>query len=290
MILQQDPNKQQENRNFCEDTANSNKPMMEPNLQPQNLDFCEDAGKSNIPQKVLDCCEKQNAKHFPLKEVQTESSLANHDEWLREMNADRIRQSPHKFLEEEVNLAWAKVKRRGNNKAGHIIMEEIEQLENNRPILEENRTMDRFRQGNSSPDKTNSILLEEDKTIDRFRNETPALNIFMAKKTELNQMVDEGVPNLEEEALPIQCVDVPTMKIDIEGVTFRVIPDTGAGPSLIVPRAQAIIILAKKYDGRMADINKHLRLPIGDVRISNCTGGEVPIMGQAVVTVQFEGV
>ncbi|MCP4487701.1 MAG: hypothetical protein GY820_10355, partial [Gammaproteobacteria bacterium] len=59
MIVQQDPNKQQENQNFCEDTANSNKPMMEPDLQSQNLDFCEDAGKSNIPQKVLDCCDKQ---------------------------------------------------------------------------------------------------------------------------------------------------------------------------------------------------------------------------------------
>ncbi|MCP4487700.1 MAG: hypothetical protein GY820_10350 [Gammaproteobacteria bacterium] len=63
-------------------------------------------------------------------------------------------------------MAWAKVKRRGNNKAGHIIMEEIEKLENNRPILEENRMVDRFRQENSSSDRTQSILLEEDKTID----------------------------------------------------------------------------------------------------------------------------
>ncbi|MCP4459634.1 MAG: hypothetical protein GY816_16655, partial [Cytophagales bacterium] len=231
MTLQQDPNKQQENRNFCEDTANSNKPMMEPNLQSQNLDFREDAGKSNIPQKVLDCCEKQNAKHFPLKEVQTDSSSTNHDEWLREMNADRVRQSPYKFLEEEVNLAWAKVKRRGNNKAGHIIMAEIEQLENNRSILEADRTTDRFRQENSSSDRTQSILWEEDKTIDHFRNETPALNIFMAKKTELSQVVETRAPDFEEEALPIQCVDVLTMKLDIEGVTFQVIPDTGAGPS-----------------------------------------------------------
>ncbi|MCP4487699.1 MAG: hypothetical protein GY820_10345, partial [Gammaproteobacteria bacterium] len=112
----------------------------------------------------------------------------------------------------------------------------------------------------------------------------------MAKKSELNQVVETWIPNPEEEALPIQCVDVATMKIDIEGVTFRVIPDTGAGPSLIVPRTQAIIILAKKCDGRIADINKHLRPPSGDVRISNCTGGEVPIMGQAVVTMQFEGI
>ncbi len=57
-----------------------------------------------------------------------------------------------------------------------------------------------------------------------------------------------------------------------------------------MPCMQAIIILAKKYDGRIANINKHLRLPNGDVRISNCTGGEVPIMGQAVVTMFFEGV
>ncbi|MCP4458013.1 MAG: hypothetical protein GY816_08315, partial [Cytophagales bacterium] len=76
-----------------------------------NLDFCEDAGKSNIPQKVLECCKKQNAKHFPLKEVQAHSTPFNCDGKAREMNAESIKQSPYQFLEEEVNLAWAKVKR-----------------------------------------------------------------------------------------------------------------------------------------------------------------------------------
>ncbi|MCP4458014.1 MAG: hypothetical protein GY816_08320 [Cytophagales bacterium] len=137
-------------------------------------------------------------------------------------------------------------------------MEEIEQLENNQLILEENRMIDRFRQEKSSPDKSNSILLEEDKMIDRFQKELPALNIFMAKNSKLRQVVETWAPNPEEEALPIQCVEVPTMKLKIKGVTFRVIPDTGAGPLLIVPCTQAIIILAKKYNGRIVDINKHL--------------------------------
>ncbi|MCP4460424.1 MAG: hypothetical protein GY816_20740, partial [Cytophagales bacterium] len=213
-VLMQDPSRQQENRDFCEDAANSNKPDVSLDLQPKNFDFRETQPKDNMPEKVSACCEQQNAKHFPLKEVQTQSLLTSHDEWMREMNAERIRQSPYQFLEEEVNLAWTKVKKRGNNKAGHIVMKEIEALEENQ-----------WRQANQGQD---SILLEEDKTIDRFQSETLALNIFMAKRTELNQVTETWSPTPEEESLPIQCVDVPEMKLDIEGVTFRVIPDMGA--------------------------------------------------------------
>ncbi|MCP4457798.1 MAG: hypothetical protein GY816_07210, partial [Cytophagales bacterium] len=179
-------------------------------LQPKNFDFRETQPKDNLPEKVSVCCEQQNAKHFPLKEVQTHSLPISHDEWLREMNAERIRQSPYQFLEEEVNLAWTKVKKRGNNKTGHIIMKEIETLEE-----------DQWRRANQDQD---SVLLEEEKTIDRFWSETPALNIFMAKRTELSQVAETWVPTPEEESLPIQWVDVPEMKLDIEGVTFRVIP------------------------------------------------------------------
>ncbi|MCP4490917.1 MAG: hypothetical protein GY820_26915 [Gammaproteobacteria bacterium] len=80
---------------------------------------------------------------------------------------------------------------------------------------------------------------------------------------------------------------MPRFKVKVEGVELECVIDSGAGPALIVPEGLAIQILSVKY-GDLNEVYKAILPPIGDVEIALCTGGNVPIMGQASVRIQIK--
>ncbi|MCP4486876.1 MAG: hypothetical protein GY820_06085, partial [Gammaproteobacteria bacterium] len=125
-------------------------------------------------------------------------------------------------------------------------------------------------------------LLESEKTTDKFKQETPTLNVFAAPKCGLRTEGHDWAPDPMIQALPIQCVKVPRFKVKVEGVELECVIDSGAGPALIVPEGLAIQILSVKH-GDLNEVYKAILPPIGDVEIASCTGGNVPIMGQAIV-------
>ncbi|MCP4476127.1 MAG: hypothetical protein GY821_16525, partial [Gammaproteobacteria bacterium] len=138
-------------------------------------------------------------------------------------------------------------------------------------------------------DRINQKLLESEKTTDKFKNDPPALNVFSAPKHSLCAVTSDWAPDPLVQVLPIQCVKVPRFKIQVEGQELECVIDTGAGPALIVPEGLAIQILSVKY-GELNEVYKAILPPIGNVEIASCTGGEVPIMGQAVVSVQIKDI
>ncbi|MCP4489194.1 MAG: hypothetical protein GY820_18060, partial [Gammaproteobacteria bacterium] len=58
--------------------------------------------------------------------------------------------------------------------------------------------------------------------------------------------------------------------------------------SLVVPEGIATMILAKKY-GTHEGIRQAIIPPLGKVHIASCTGGDVPIGGQAIVNMRIAG-
>ncbi|MCP4488113.1 MAG: hypothetical protein GY820_12455, partial [Gammaproteobacteria bacterium] len=135
--------------------------------------------------------------------------------------------------------------------------------------------------------RINQQLLELEKITDKFKDSQPALNVFAAPKCGLSTVKEDWVPDPLIQALPIQCVRVPRFTIKVEGQNLECVVDTGAGPALIVPERLAIQILSVKY-GELSEVYKAILPPIGNVEIASCTGGDVPIMGQAVVSVQID--
>ncbi|MCP4492723.1 MAG: hypothetical protein GY820_36260, partial [Gammaproteobacteria bacterium] len=130
-------------------------------------------------------------------------------------------------------------------------------------------------------------MIESEKISDKFKQETTTLNVFAAPKCGLSTVSDNWAPDPLIQALPIQCVKVPRFTIKVEGQELECVIDMGAGPALIVPEGLAIQILSVKY-GELNEVYKAILPPIGNVEIASCTGGEVPIMGQAVVSVQID--
>ncbi|MCP4493064.1 MAG: hypothetical protein GY820_38065, partial [Gammaproteobacteria bacterium] len=135
-------------------------------------------------------------------------------------------------------------------------------------------------------ERINRELLEADKTTDKFKQETPTLNVFAAPKCGLCTEGHDWAPDPMIQALPIQCVKVPRFKVKVEGVELECVIDSGAGPALIVPEGLAIQLLTVKH-GELTEVYKAILPPIGDVEIASCTGGNVPIMGQAIVRLQI---
>ncbi|MCP4474577.1 MAG: hypothetical protein GY821_08465 [Gammaproteobacteria bacterium] len=135
-------------------------------------------------------------------------------------------------------------------------------------------------------ERVNRKLLEADKTTDKFKQETPTLNVFAAPKCGLRTVGHDWAPDPLIQALPIQCVKVPRFKVRVEGQELECVIDSGAGPALIVPEGLAIQILSIKH-GDLNEVYKAILPPIGDVEIASCTGGNVPIMGQAIVRLQI---
>ncbi|MCP4487133.1 MAG: hypothetical protein GY820_07430 [Gammaproteobacteria bacterium] len=45
--------------------------MQDPRAQQQNKDFCVDNSLRNVPQKIIECCDQQNARHSDKKALET---------------------------------------------------------------------------------------------------------------------------------------------------------------------------------------------------------------------------
>ncbi|MCP4489681.1 MAG: hypothetical protein GY820_20555, partial [Gammaproteobacteria bacterium] len=89
--------------------------------------------------------------------------------------------------------------------------------------------------------------------------------------------------------MPLQCVEVPKLTVNVEGKIFKCIVDTGAGPSLVVPENLGREILGRKY-GTQLEVEKAIYPTDPRTSVSDCQGGEVQIVGQATVTLKQGGV
>ncbi|MCP4493932.1 MAG: hypothetical protein GY820_42525, partial [Gammaproteobacteria bacterium] len=123
-------------------------------------------------------------------------------------------------------------------------------------------------------------ITPSEKITDKFKKGDPALNVFMAAKHELRSTMEGLVMEPYVEALPIQCLPTPSLTIHVEGFPLKCVIDTGAGPSLIVPERIANMILSWKY-ATLGEVHRAIIPPLGRVQIASCTGGDVPIVGQA---------
>ncbi|MCP4493972.1 MAG: hypothetical protein GY820_42725, partial [Gammaproteobacteria bacterium] len=107
-----------------------------------------------------------------------------------------------------------------------------------------------------------------------------SMNIFTAAPHLLSEVYTPWVP--EDEVMPLQCVAVPTLKVNVEGKIFKCIIDTGAGPSLVVSESLGREILSRKYRTK-DEVDKAIKRTDTSTSISDCQGKEVKIIGQAIV-------
>ncbi|MCP4458389.1 MAG: hypothetical protein GY816_10265, partial [Cytophagales bacterium] len=106
------------------------------------------------------------------------------------------------------------------------------------------------------------------------------MNIFTAAPHLLSEVYTPWVP--EDEVMPLQCVAVPTLKVNVEGKIFKCIIDTGAGPSLVVSENLGREILFRKYKTK-DEVDNAIKRTDTSTSISDCQGKEVKIIGQAIV-------
>ncbi|MCP4475086.1 MAG: hypothetical protein GY821_11095, partial [Gammaproteobacteria bacterium] len=86
-------------------------------------------------------------------------------------------------------------------------------------------------------------------------------------------------------AMPTQAVNPSRFRINVDGQWVNFVADSGVESLIVVPERLATLILAKKwktFDG----LYKSIVPPMDNVQIHSCTGGEGPIVGQAVVTLK----
>ncbi|MCP4474019.1 MAG: hypothetical protein GY821_05530, partial [Gammaproteobacteria bacterium] len=107
-----------------------------------------------------------------------------------------------------------------------------------------------------------------------------SMNIFTAAPHLLTEVYTPWVP--EDEVMPLQCVAVPTLKVNVEGKIFKCIIDTGAGPSLVVSENLGREILFRKHKTR-DEVDRAIKKTDTSTSISDCQGKEVKIIGQAIV-------
>ncbi|MCP4474769.1 MAG: hypothetical protein GY821_09455, partial [Gammaproteobacteria bacterium] len=187
---------------------------------------------------------------------------------------------------------------------GHVVDHDImkrdqESARFSQQLLEEDKTTDKFKNemtpsqncrqfttSEPSCSKDCRRLTPTEKIVDRFKKLNPALNIFKAEKHTLRSNTEALVMEPYVEALPIQCVPVPSITVHVEGYPLKVVVDTGAGPSLVVPERIGNMILAKKY-ATLGEMHQAIIPPLGKVQIASCTGGDVPIVGQAIVNMRI---
>ncbi|MCP4489505.1 MAG: hypothetical protein GY820_19650, partial [Gammaproteobacteria bacterium] len=131
-------------------------------------------------------------------------------------------------------------------------------------------------------------ITPSERITDKFKKGDPALNVFMAAKHELRSNTEALVMEPYVEALPIQCLPTPSLTIHVEGYPLKCVIDTGAGPSLVVPERIANMILTRKY-ATLGEVHRAIIPPLGKVQIASCTGGDVPIVGQAIVNMSIPG-
>ncbi|MCP4473165.1 MAG: hypothetical protein GY821_01030, partial [Gammaproteobacteria bacterium] len=199
----------------------------------------------------------------------------------------------HELLEERFDKTENKMEKIVTNMkelsevVDHDIMKRDQESDRfNRQLQESEKTTDRFKNETPILSEFNRSLMESEKTTDKFKKDEPALNVFMAARHELRSTSEGLVMEPYVEALPIQCVPVAKLTVYVEGCPLSCVIDSGAGPSLVVPEGIATMILAKKY-GTHEGIRQAIIPPLGKVQIASCTGGDVPIVGQAIVNMRI---
>ncbi|MCP4473680.1 MAG: hypothetical protein GY821_03755, partial [Gammaproteobacteria bacterium] len=83
--------------------------------------------------------------------------------------------------------------------------------------------------------------------------EPTSLNIYTVASNILSEAYVPWVPG--SGPMPLQCVEVPKLTVNVEGKIFKCIVDTGAGPSLVVPENLGREILGRKY-GTQLEVEK----------------------------------
>ncbi|MCP4494611.1 MAG: hypothetical protein GY820_46020, partial [Gammaproteobacteria bacterium] len=116
---------------------------------------------------------------------------------------------------------------------------------------------------------------------------TTSLNIYTVAPNLLTEAYVPWVPG--SGPMPLQCVDVPKLKVNVEGKIFKCIVDTGAGPSLVVPENLGREILGRKY-GTQAEVDNAIFPTDPRTTVSDCQGGDVKIVGQATVCIKHGSV
>ncbi|MCP4486001.1 MAG: hypothetical protein GY820_01530, partial [Gammaproteobacteria bacterium] len=117
--------------------------------------------------------------------------------------------------------------------------------------------------------------------------EPTSLNIYTVASNILSESYVPWVPG--SGPMPLQCVEVPKLTVNVEGKIFKCIVDTGAGPSLVVPENLGREILGRKY-GTQLEVEKAIYPTDPRTSVSDCQGGEVQIVGQATITLKQGGV
>ncbi|MCP4489863.1 MAG: hypothetical protein GY820_21475, partial [Gammaproteobacteria bacterium] len=269
-----------------------------------------------INHKLIECCDRQNARKGHCQDHQhadyfysnppNENCCKSAPGTRQESQADKLAvidslPVPIKQLRELLEENFAKSNNKMESKmekivtdvkelsevVDHDIMKRDQESDRfNRQLLNSEKTTDRFKKETPILSEFNRSLLESEKTTDKFKKDEPALNVFMAARHELRSTSEGLVMEPYVEALPIQCVKVPKLTVYVEGCPLSCVIDSGAGPSLVVPEGIATMILAKKY-GTSEGIRQAIIPPLGKVHISSFTGGDVPIVGHALVNMRI---
>ncbi|MCP4476293.1 MAG: hypothetical protein GY821_17395, partial [Gammaproteobacteria bacterium] len=276
----QNPQAPVQKRDFCKSASYSNPPMLknqlpqDPRAQQQNKDFCVDCSLKNVPQKIIECCDKQNARYWEKSAMQTNfhhspncretsrkfseenetpimdarRTLANSDNNNRPNkncyeSLHSIAQSDitgEGAVDESLTAAITRLREILHRDMGDVgqemsmIKQKVERVVTDMRELCGVVDHDIMKRDQES-ERIKQKLLESEKTTDKFKQETPTLNVFAAPKCGLRTEGHDWAPDPLIQALPIQCVKVPRFKVKVEGVELECVIDSGAGPALIVP-------------------------------------------------------
>ncbi|MCP4494712.1 MAG: hypothetical protein GY820_46530, partial [Gammaproteobacteria bacterium] len=254
---------QQSEGNFCKDHYLSRKVINccdEQNAQrsvgkeTQRADY----SLSNVPNKnVYEMVHKFDPETRTIGEIVNDSV---------QVNIQRLSDCLEK-IEERLSISNAKMEKVVTDvrELGEVVDHDIMKHDQEyarffQQLSEEDKTTDKFKNemtpsqncrqftaSEPSCSKDYRQLTPTEKIVDRFKKLNPALNIFKAEKHALRSNTEALVMEPYVEALPIQCVPVPSITVHVEGYPLKVVVDTGAGPSLVVPERIGNMILAKKY-------------------------------------------
>ncbi|MCP4474102.1 MAG: hypothetical protein GY821_05945, partial [Gammaproteobacteria bacterium] len=264
----------------------------------------------NRSQKVIECCDKQNALHSVSQEPhQVDYSLSNRPnenqrEMLREFEPgsrsigeivnDSVQINIQKLsdclekIEERLSISNAKMEKvvtdmkELSEVVDHDIMKRDQESERfNQKLLEEDKTTDKFKHELSdSKDGRQSTSSELSDTKD-CRQLTSSNHKELSDITSLEKM--EPGPCVK--SMPIQCVNPRRFRINVEGQLVNFVEDSGVGSSIVVPERVANQILARKFKTLYEFLNS-MAPTNSNVQINSCTGGDGPIVGQAMVTMK----
>ncbi|MCP4486777.1 MAG: hypothetical protein GY820_05575, partial [Gammaproteobacteria bacterium] len=146
---------------------------------------------------------------------------------------------------------------------------------------EEDKTTDKFKyELSDSRDGRQSTFSELSDTKD-CRQLTSSNHKELSDITSLEKM--EPGPCVK--AMPIQCMNPIQSRINVEGQWVNFVVDAGVVSSIVVPERVAIRILGRKSKTLEEFLNS-MSPTNSNAQIDSFTGGDGPIIGQAVVTLK----